>query len=117
MRILILEDNETDAEILTRLLYKEIPRVIISLASTREEYTYRLKNFKPEVILADNSLPQINATEALAILMQLSLGIPFILVTGTVSEEFAAGIIKLGAYDYILKDRPARLLPPPSIRP
>jgi PAS domain S-box-containing protein len=61
------------------------------------------------VILSDNSLPQLNAMEALRITRQRFLHIPFILVTGTVSEEYAATIIKLGADDYILKDRMARL--------
>lgn len=108
IKILILEDNEMDAELLQRLLRKEMPYAILFLATNRNEYLDLLER-KPDIILADNSLPQFNATEALAILRKQALRIPFILVTGTVSEEFAAGIIKLGADDYILKDRLARL--------
>ena len=61
------------------------------------------------MLRSDNSLPQFSATQALEIMNQRSLHIPFIPVTGTVSEEFAANIIKLGADDYILKDRMAKL--------
>jgi two-component system sensor histidine kinase UhpB len=109
LHILILEDNPDEAEIVQRLLLKEIPGVECSLAENKDEFLKILDLSQPDVILADNSLPQFSATEALFMLRERSLRIPFILVTGTVSEEFAAGIIKLGADDYILKDRLARL--------
>lgn len=109
LKILILEDSEVDAEILHRLLNREMPGSILAFATNKEEFVHELFNFNPDVILADNSLPQFSATEALSILREDGRKVPFILVTGTVSEEFAAGIIKLGASDYILKDRLARL--------
>src|SRR6185437_3475256 len=74
-----------------------------------EEFLTSLDQFAPDIILSDNSLPQFDATEALKIVRERSLYIPFILVTGTVSDEFAATIIKQGADDYILKDRLSRL--------
>ena len=109
VKILILEDNANDAAIVQRLLTKEDPHVQFSLVMTRKDYISELNNFFPDVIISDNSLPQFNASEALTILQSFSIHIPFILVTGTVSEEFAADIIKAGADDYILKDRLARL--------
>src|SRR5690606_10265373 len=69
----------------------------------------KLKSFQPHVVLADNSLPQFDAATALEKVRRLYNGIAFIMVTGTVSEEFAAGIIREGADDYILKDRLTRL--------
>ncbi|MEP7377215.1 MAG: PAS domain S-box protein [Chitinophagaceae bacterium] len=110
LKILMLEDSETDAEIIRRLLKKkaDIP-FDFRLSMTKEAYLRDLEEFKPDLILSDNSLPQFNASDALKVVHQRSLHIPFILVTGTVSEEFAAGIIKQGADDYILKDRLARL--------
>lgn len=105
----MLEDNATDAELVERLLKKEKLDFEFSLAMNKDTFLRALDRFCPTVILADNSLPQFNAKEALEIVNGRSRHIPFILVTGSVSEEFAANIIKLGADDYILKDRLIRL--------
>ncbi len=105
----MLEDNSADAEIVVRLLRKENLHFETSLAMNKEAYMLALDKFEPDLILADNSLPQFSATEALRIARERLLLCPFIMVTGTVSEEFAASIIKLGADDYILKDRLNRL--------
>jgi PAS domain S-box-containing protein len=107
--ILLLEDSETDSEIVQRLLKKQKPYYKFKLAMDKETFLEDLDIFKPDVILADNSLPGFNAIEAIGIVNQRDLRIPFIMVTGAVSEEFAAEIIKKGADDYILKDRMARL--------
>ncbi|MEO7045632.1 MAG: PAS domain S-box protein, partial [Ferruginibacter sp.] len=109
LKILHLEDSETDSEIVLRLLTKEGFHFESQLVMTRQSFLDALQNFKPDIIISDNALPQFNAREALEIVNENFRGIPFILVTGTVSEEFAATIIKLGADDYILKDRLARL--------
>jgi PAS domain S-box-containing protein len=109
LKILILEDRETDAEMIQHLLRKSGLNCQFQVMMTREDYVISLDEFKPDIILSDNAMPQFSASEALEIMQQRSLHIPFILVTGTVSEEFAAGIIKAGADDYLLKDRLARL--------
>jgi len=109
LKILMLEDNDNDAEIIQRAVKKEKPHCIFKLVMTRPSFLEALDQFEPDLILSDNTLPQFNATEALELFNQRRLLIPFILVTGTVSEEFAASIIKLGADDYILKDRLIRL--------
>ncbi|HEY4207418.1 MAG TPA: PAS domain S-box protein, partial [Puia sp.] len=109
LKILMLEDSVTDAEMVEWFLKKDHPDYRFHLAKNKESFLLALEQYQPDVILADNSLPQFNASEALTIVRQQSLHIPFILVTGTVSEEFAAGIIKAGADDFILKDRLARL--------
>ena len=109
LKILMIEDSDADAEIVQRLLRKEYPGVVFRLCMTETDFLEQLEQFKPDLILADNSLPEFNATRALSLIHWLPQSVPFILVTGTVSEEFAAGIIKLGADDYILKDRLVRL--------
>jgi len=109
LKILHLEDSETDSEIVLRLLKKKGFHFESRLVMTKKSFLDALENFKPDIIISDNSLPQFNATEALEIVKKRFINIPFILVTGTVSEEFAANIIKLGADDYILKDRLTRL--------
>ena len=109
LKILHLEDSEMDSEIVLRLLKKKGFHFESKLVMTKQSFLDALENFEPDIIISDNSLPQFNATEALEIVKKRFRNIPFILVTGTVSEEFAATIIKLGADDYILKDRLARL--------
>jgi len=109
LHILLLEDNPVDAEIIRRLLVKELGQVELMQVADKPQYLAALDRYEFNIILSDNGLPQFNATEALQIIRDRSMHIPFILITGTVSEEFAAGIIKKGADDYILKDRMARL--------
>ena len=109
LRILYLEDRPEDAEIVLRLLKNSGFRFESLLAMDQKEFLEALDSYTPDIILSDNSLPDFNASEALRIVQQRCLDAPFILVTGAVSEEFAAKIIKLGADDYILKDRLARL--------
>lgn len=108
-KILLLEDNPSDAQILLRLLKKTGLVFECRITINKQEYLAGLNEFVPDIIISDNTLIGFDATEALEIYHRLSLTIPFILVTGTVSEEFAAEIIKLGADDYILKDRLTRL--------
>jgi PAS domain S-box-containing protein len=109
LKILLLEDSFQEAELIQRLLLKRKMKCEFHLAMDKENFLQALDKFSPDVILSDNSLPQFDATEALKITRERSLHLPFILVTGTVSEEFAANIIKQGADDYILKDRMIRL--------
>ncbi|HLA51957.1 MAG TPA: PAS domain S-box protein, partial [Flavitalea sp.] len=109
LNILLLEDSPEDAEIVERLLRKTIPGNKFGLVMNKDAYVKALDEFQPDIILSDNNLPMFSAQEALTIIQERSLFVPFILVTGTVSEEFAANIIKAGADDYILKDRLTRL--------
>ncbi|MEP6582854.1 MAG: ATP-binding protein [Ginsengibacter sp.] len=109
LKILLLEDSPADAEMIQRLLRKESLQFESHLVMTKDAYLQALDEFKPDLILSDNSMPQFSASEALEIIRTRSINIPFILVTGTVSDEFAANIIKSGADDYILKDRLIRL--------
>lgn len=109
LKILMLEDSTADTEIIQRLLKKENVVADYYVATNKKAYLQGLEEFNPDVILADNSLHQFDAMEALETYRKKCMDIPFILVTGTVSDEFAATIIKQGADDYILKDRLTRL--------
>jgi DNA-binding response OmpR family regulator len=108
-KILMLEDNVDDAEITKRLLFKSWPDCQIMLAIDKDRYKELLANFQPDIILSDHALPQFNSAEALSMARSRFPDIPFIMLTGEVSEEFAVTIIQLGADDYILKDRLNRL--------
>ena len=110
LKILVLEDNSTDAELIKRLLKSDNPTHTFFVVASREEYYDALNTFKPDVILSDKSLSQqFDGMEALKIVQDQSPDIPFIMVSGTVSEEYSAEIIKLGADDFLLKDRLSRL--------
>ncbi|GHN02923.1 hybrid sensor histidine kinase/response regulator [Cytophagales bacterium WSM2-2] len=114
LRILMLEDREEDVELISRMLKKDAISYVNSVVDTKEQFEEALRLFKPEVILSDHALPQFNSFEALLMIKQKGLKIPFILVTGTVSEEFAVSCLKQGADDYILKSNLVRL--PSAIR-
>jgi len=109
LKILLLEDSHADAEIIQRLLQKDLASCEFNLAMNKGSFLQGLEAFVPDLILSDNSLPGFDAYEALKTARQKFPDIPFIMVTGMVSEEFAANIIKSGADDYILKDRMVRL--------
>lgn len=109
IKVLHLEDLATDAELVFRVLKKSDREFEIKVVDTRSEYETALHEFGPEIIISDHSLPSFNSLEAMDILKNSGLNIPFILVTGTVSDEFASQAIKKGAADYILKDRLQRL--------
>lgn len=109
LRILLLEDSLTDAEMIQRILKKNLMPVEIRLAMTKAVFLQALTEYAPDVVLSDNSVAQYNAVAALESTRSVYPYLPFIMVTGTVPEEYAANIIKQGADDYILKDRMARL--------
>jgi PAS domain S-box-containing protein len=109
LRILHLEDLFSDAELVSRTLKKakfDFERLVVD---NRDNFIKALTEFAPDIILSDHSLPSFNSHEALSIFKTMGLNIPFILITATVSEEFAVDVIKRGADDYILKDRLERL--------
>lgn len=109
LKILHLEDLQSDAELVDRELSKGHIHFTKVLVDTKKDYLNALRTFKPDVILSDHSLPSFNSMEALNILKEHKVAIPFILVTATMSEEFAAQMMQAGANDYVLKDRLQRL--------
>jgi PAS domain S-box-containing protein len=109
LRILHLEDNSSDAELVKRFLKKEEIDFEIRVTENKCDFTKALGEFCPDVILADHRLPAFDSEQALEISFQHNYKTPFILLTGNVSEEFAAGMIKKGAHDYVLKSNMQRL--------
>ncbi len=109
LKILHIEDIQSDAELIERTLKRSGIAFEKLIVDTKAEYIEALENFNPDVILSDHSLPAFNSLEALKILKETGRNIPFILITATVSEEFAVNVMKEGASDYVLKDRLQRL--------
>ena len=108
LHVLVLEDRPTDAELMVRELRRAGFTLDWRRVETEADYLAHLDP-APDVILADYHLPQFDAPHALAIMQGRGLDIPFIIVTGSISEEVAVESMRHGASDYLLKDRLTRL--------
>ncbi|MEP2669734.1 MAG: ATP-binding protein [Cyclobacteriaceae bacterium] len=109
LKILFLEDIPEDVELVERTLRKEGIKFDMVLVDSKEGFIDAIRSHAFDVILSDHTLAQFNSSEALKICRRLGIMAPFILVTGSVSEEFAITRIKQGADDYILKSSLQRL--------
>jgi signal transduction histidine kinase len=110
IRVLVLEDRPDDAELMMAELRRAGFAPDWRRVDNRADYLTELAA-APDVILADYSLPQFDALSALHLLQERQLDVPFLVVTGSVSEEVAVECMKQGAADYLLKDRLTRLGP------
>ena len=108
LRVLILEDRPEDAELMLYELRKAGLQPEGVRVDTEAGFHAQLAA-QPDIILADYVLPQYGAQQALAYVQERGLDIPFIVVTGALSDEEAAACIRDGATDYLRKDRMARL--------
>ena len=109
LRVLMLEDNEADAEMITELLSEATPGCQFRVVKGKGYYVTALTEFKPDVILSDNSIPGFTAAEALELKKGLQSEVPFIMVSGSTSKEFEVLMLGKGADDYVLKDDIAKL--------
>ncbi|MFH0990135.1 MAG: response regulator [bacterium] len=109
LQVLILEDIPIDAELTEHELKSAKIDCIVQRVATKSKFMKELEESTPDVILADFTLPQFSGLEALRIVREMKLDIPFILVTGTQREEVAVECMKEGADDYILKTSLKRL--------
>jgi diguanylate cyclase (GGDEF)-like protein/PAS domain S-box-containing protein len=109
LKILILEDNANDAELMERVLRDAGFSFTAIRAETREGFEAALSDFHPDLILSDYNLPSYNGRVALEYVQTKCPEIPVIMVTGALGEEAAVELLKAGAKDYVLKDRIVRL--------
>lgn len=111
INILILEDERTDAQLMERELRKAKIEFVSKLVDNERTYLTALKEFNPDLILADYSLPSYDGRSAMIAVRENSPHIPFIFVSGFIGEEMAVELLKEGATDYVLKNRLSRLAP------
>lgn len=111
LRILLLEDNPIDADLIATMLTEAGIPCTPRRVESREAFVAALKEGLIDVILADYSLPGFNGSAALDLARMLTPDIPFIFVSGTLGEELAIDTMHRGATDYILKERLGRLVP------
>nr|WP_256449878.1 hybrid sensor histidine kinase/response regulator [Flavobacterium sp. MC2016-06] len=101
---MIIEDNVIDADLLIRQLTKSGMSFISEVVDTRKTFEKSFELFGPDIILSDYSLPAFDAVTAFEIVKQSNLKIPFIIVSGTIGEENAVKLIKLGVTDFSSKE-------------
>lgn len=111
LKILMLEDNKLDAKLIKEELIEHKFDFTSKCVETKKDFIKAINNFKPDIILSDYSLPQFTGFEALKIAKKLAPDIPFIFVTGSLSEESAVDSMKAGAWDYVIKENLLRLTP------
>jgi len=109
LRILSLEDNEDDYELIKANIARQGISCEIMRVETREAFVDALSEDGFDLVLADYSLPSFTGLVALEIAREKSPGVPFIFVSGAIGEEFAVETLQRGATDYVLKDRLSRL--------
>ncbi len=114
LRVLHVEDNALDAELVARALRRGGFSAAVVVVQGEKEFERELRAHRPDIVIADYNLPQWKGMEALDVLRREGLDIPLILVSGALGDVTAVECIKRGATDYVLKDGLARL--PEAVR-
>jgi PAS domain S-box-containing protein len=112
LRVLLIEDYEEDALLLERFLTRAGYIVQARRIETANQLREAMKDSDSiDLVLADYTLPSFGARDALAIMQQSGVEVPFIIVSGTIDEVSAVSAMRAGAHDYVLKGHLDRLLP------
>jgi len=111
LRILMAEDNPTDAELIHYALRRGGLVYEAIRVETKEKFIEAIREFKPDIIISDYEMPEFKGSSALAIALVECPEVPFILVSGAISEAFANEMLKAGATDYVPKQNLSRLVP------
>lgn len=108
-KILFLEDDEQDVELMQYVLHEAKLDHVSKRVDTKKDFILSLSAFEPDIILADYSMPTFNGMHAFRLFKDQHIFIPFVLVTGALSEELAIECVKEGIDDFILKSSYKRL--------
>ncbi len=111
LRVLIIEDSEDDATLLLRELRRGGFEPIYRRVDSRDAMEEALHEERWDIVISDYVMPQFDGMAALALLQESGLDLPFILISGTIGEEYAVQAMKAGAHDYLMKDNLTRLIP------
>lgn len=111
LHVLIVEDSEDDARLVVDELKERGYNPVYSRVETPEELRAALRESRWDVVLSDYMMPRFNALEAMRLIRETGLDIPFIIITGSIGEDIAVAAMKAGAHDYMMKDNLPRLTP------
>lgn len=109
IKILQVEDSQPDAELVLAELDADGIEYDVLLVDEESSFIAGLRDFRPDIVLSDLSMPGFSGQRALELLRERSQDIPFIFVSATLGEDAAIEALRNGATDYILKQNPARL--------
>ncbi|MCF8356787.1 MAG: PAS domain S-box protein [Melioribacteraceae bacterium] len=109
LKVISLEDSLRDLEIIQEQLIDAGYLFDLTHVKNETEFTSSLLKNKYDIILSDFKLPGFDGFDALKIRNEICPAVPFICVSGAIGEEKAIELMKQGAVDYVLKDRPKRL--------
>jgi PAS domain S-box-containing protein len=109
IKILIAEDSQADAELITRELGKGDFAHTTKWVKSKEEFLQALGEYAPDVIFCDYNMPGFGAPEALEIIKERLPAVPFIVISGTIGEDIAVEMLKSGATDYVMKNNLPKL--------
>jgi PAS domain S-box-containing protein len=111
LRVLIIEDSEDDTLLVVHQIEKGEYEIEYVRVETPGEMQAMLNDRTWDIVLSDYKMPHFNGIEALSLLKETGIDIPFIIISGTIGEELAVKAMKAGAQDYIMKNNLNRLLP------
>jgi two-component system sensor histidine kinase UhpB len=111
LRLLLIEDSDDDAVLLLRHLRRSGCEVVHQRVDSAAGVETALQDHSWDIIISDYAMPGFSGLDALRIVQNRGLDIPFILVSGQIGEEMAVAAMKAGAHDYLMKDKLARLVP------
>jgi len=111
VRILLIEDSEDDAILLERQLRKGSMTFEMKRICTSAEMKDALSDSPWDAIICDYMMPEFSVKDALGIVRSMNIDVPFIIVSGTISDETAVDMMKAGAHDYLTKNNLSRLVP------
>ncbi|MEI7499999.1 MAG: response regulator [Bacteroidota bacterium] len=111
LKLLLVEDNESDGALVIRQLEKANYAVQYIRVESRQEIKEALEKEDWDIVISDFSLPQLTAHDSLKVLQESGKDIPFVVVSGTMGEATAVVMMKSGAQDYLMKDNLIRLAP------
>jgi signal transduction histidine kinase/DNA-binding response OmpR family regulator len=111
IRVLVVEDSEDDTVLLVRELQRNGYEPTYERVETRDAMAVALANRPWDIIVADYHMPRFTAPDALSLLKEKGLDLPFVILSGSIQEETAVAAMKAGADDYVMKNNLGRLVP------
>ena len=109
VRILIVEDLPSDADLAKREITATLSSCVFEVVETQEDYLAAIERFQPDLIVSDYKMPHFDGLTAMKLAQQHAPMVPFIILTGSMNEETAVECMKAGATDYVIKEHIKRL--------
>ena len=111
LKMIIVDDSEDDSDFIQDEIKKAGYELTVVRVDSANDLRDALAQGGWDLVLSDHSMPGFSASAALRVFEGSGMDIPFIIVSGAIGEELAVALMRLGAHDFIMKDRLGRLVP------